>query len=670
MRRRSALPNEDGAILPLFALLIVLLLVFAAFAVDLGSAWAQRRTSQTAADASVMAAALQYLRPSPATETGTFDLVNDYANANLNGPDLTIDDWTACQDIDRPTDYEPLGTSLAWDYPGNTSTVDIVDCISIKQVDDEPAVLRVRLPITEVPTAFARVIGIENIAVSAFAEAEIRYIESSKIIPFALPADAGTEECLNTPPSGQLPDVMPGCGSDSGNFGFLDLNWYGSPDPHDNLSESCGQTPYPNFDARTPMNVALGIDHILTAWPDTDGVQTSPLWPYNGYDGPPIDTVVPQNQDSIVDSCTNAATDVPPQAAGTKTGNQQLIHDGMLGGPFGLNGDPGRLRQPSPVFPGGTIFKSNDALRLSMSNTGTWNVEVDNIGLWEYLDSGANTGECLSTKFNGLEGRELTDQMHLCLEGANPPTFIPELVDSPRFSLVPVLNYTSQTGDQNWAVITMKPIYIQTTWYTCTSNDSLSPWCMFEPSGFDTYTPPNPPLSVTLTDPTDLSVVGTLGTTGSSDVPLSANANTTGGGSVAQVEFFVDGKSVFVDTSSPYSFVWDSSKDKDGPVTISAVATKTPGGDTATDTITVALANTTAQSAPAAPASFGKSIYFNPGEGETPPCMPNKANDDCIEPTTIEVDGMTALVIETDWLHPSSQNAIGGNAPFEVYLRR
>ena len=121
---------------------------------------------------------------------------------------------------------------------------------------------------------------------------------------------------------------------------------------------------------------------------------------------------------------------------------------------------------------------------------------------------------------------------------------------------------------------------------------------------------------------------------------------------------------------SPYSVVWDSSKDKDGPVTISAVATKTPGGDTATDTITVALANDATQPAPDPPVSLGKSIFFNPGEGETPPCMPNKANDDCIEPTTIEADGMTALVIEADWLHPSTQNAIGGNTPYEVYLRR
>ena len=43
--------DESGAILPIFALMLIMLLLFAALAVDLGAAWAQRRTSQTAADA-------------------------------------------------------------------------------------------------------------------------------------------------------------------------------------------------------------------------------------------------------------------------------------------------------------------------------------------------------------------------------------------------------------------------------------------------------------------------------------------------------------------------------------------------------------------------------------------------------------------------------------------
>ena len=50
---RGRLLDEAGAVLPLVALSMVVLFVFAAFAVDLGHAWAQERLNQTAADGGV-----------------------------------------------------------------------------------------------------------------------------------------------------------------------------------------------------------------------------------------------------------------------------------------------------------------------------------------------------------------------------------------------------------------------------------------------------------------------------------------------------------------------------------------------------------------------------------------------------------------------------------------
>ncbi len=108
--------RETGAILPLTALLIVILLVFAAFAVDLGAAWAERREAQTAADAGVMGAALQYLVSTP-DEDGIYDLVNTYVNLNNTGTAFTFEDWEDCVDPDRPSDYAPLGDSGTWDSP-------------------------------------------------------------------------------------------------------------------------------------------------------------------------------------------------------------------------------------------------------------------------------------------------------------------------------------------------------------------------------------------------------------------------------------------------------------------------------------------------------------------------------------------------------------------------
>ena len=146
--------REAGAILPLTALLIVVLLLFAAFAVDLGSAWAERREAQTAADAGVMGAALQYL-VSPPDEDTIFDLVNTYVNLNNTGTAFTFEDWDNCVDPDRPVGYAPLGDSGTWDSPLNGLSVDQIDCISVKQAGIEPAVLRVRLPFESMPTAFA-----------------------------------------------------------------------------------------------------------------------------------------------------------------------------------------------------------------------------------------------------------------------------------------------------------------------------------------------------------------------------------------------------------------------------------------------------------------------------------------------------------------------------------
>ena len=48
---RAPTHRENGAVLPIVALLIVILLVFAAFTVDFGAAWAKRRQLQSAADA-------------------------------------------------------------------------------------------------------------------------------------------------------------------------------------------------------------------------------------------------------------------------------------------------------------------------------------------------------------------------------------------------------------------------------------------------------------------------------------------------------------------------------------------------------------------------------------------------------------------------------------------
>lgn len=89
------------------------------------------------------------------------------------------------------------------------------------------------------------------------------------------------------------------------------------------------------------------------------------------------------------------------------------------------------------------------------------------------------------------------------------------------------------------------------------------------------------PPSVHITDPQE-------GETVSGTVTVTAGASDDVG--VTQVEFFVHGVSIDVDTTDPYEASWDSTEVGDGEHTISATATDT-SDQTASDTITVIVDN-------------------------------------------------------------------------------
>jgi hypothetical protein len=78
------------------------------------------------------------------------------------------------------------------------------------------------------------------------------------------------------------------------------------------------------------------------------------------------------------------------------------------------------------------------------------------------------------------------------------------------------------------------------------------------------------------------------GTTVSGRVDITADASDDNG--VTQVEFFVDGATIGVDETAPYSVQWDSAAVSDGGHTISATATDTTG-QPASDSVTVTIDN-------------------------------------------------------------------------------
>ncbi len=453
---------EDGAILPLAAIVIILLMGFAALGVDASAAYADKRQAQSAADAGVIAGALLYLDPSSATPAAIAQQVKDFVALNAPGVAPTDADWTGCTDSTKPLEYNPLE-----DPPGTP----ISDCISLKQVSNAPALLRVRMPNWDMPTSFAGLIGFDTVAVSATATAELRYSTNQKILPFSVPANANVEECMGTSPAGLLPDDTAPCsGGSQGNFGLIESPWFGAADPQftdaeTNCSNSASQL---TADTRARHHLAYGLDHLITEWPS-----------------PPVPPAVGSQSaggDTGADTCQSADDGVVPFIIATDTGSTNngpgriVLQDGMMGDdPSVTSGSlPGRLRQPSS--PG-----SSDT-RMNFVTTG-WTRSLDNVGLWEYLvDPSVGTDECHSNQFFGKDGRERTDQLIDCLTPGNAtPIFDLDILQSPRFAVVPVLNHNSGevAGKKWWAVLGLKPIYLQSSWFDCTNGTDNE--CLFLP---------------------------------------------------------------------------------------------------------------------------------------------------------------------------------------------
>lgn len=497
MQGRPALfdRRESGAILPLVALVIFVLFGFAAFGVDAGAAFAQRRQAQSTADAAALAAGLEFLTSSSPTNQDLYDIVRQYTNVNLGSKAPNDSAWAACSDPDKPIEYAPIMDTAV------TPAVPYSDCISIKQVDGEPALLRVRLPDYAMPTAFASLIGFDTIAISATATAELRYAAQTKVLPFSIPADAGAEECLATPPSGLLPnDAVPCGGPSQGNFGMIDSPFFGAGDPHFTEAVSCPSSPGFNS-GRAEHTIAIGIDHVIRTWPTSnDPLNPNPLPPIGQSSGPPPPTGS--------DNCASALAGEIPYILLTETGNTvtsgnpSIMEDGFIGAsPSPWNPAlPGRLRQASTlpprldtsVTPAAPISPISVApLRLSFGS-----YDVDNVGLWEYLiDRPQNVGEfCSPLDFAGLLGRDLTLAMlnpdaavNSCLE-MNPSDrqiFDERILESPRFAVVPTLNYLSgsQYGSKWWAIRELRPVYLHSTWYDCTNGGD--PECLFLPDDFE-----------------------------------------------------------------------------------------------------------------------------------------------------------------------------------------
>lgn len=371
--------RQDGAALVIFATTMVVLLGFAALAIDTANAFVERRDSQIAADISALGAALTLIdNPGTPTQIATqlVDEVMHIAELNL-GTGL---DWQGCSDPDRPDKYTVSAKSVFILGLDDQYT----DCIS--WTPDWNSV-RVRIPYRQIDTFFATLIGFDSVPVGAFAEVGSVRTGYGGVLPLGV-LSTGSEGiiCVKTGPA-----FPPECDPTvSGNFQFLDFLLFG------NLSIGTTEKCFGQTVETLKENIAHGVDHDLAVAPNN-----------------PVSEGELDNEVIVVkehEQCPGS--DVKVQAVRSETGEKQKV---ILGGLIeGVNGFPGRLTLGTPA----REFNFNGTM-------------IDDIGLWEYLSDDGKLA-CPSADDEA--------KIAACIKD-NPDTllFDDRIEFSPRLAKVPVL---------------------------------------------------------------------------------------------------------------------------------------------------------------------------------------------------------------------------------------
>jgi Flp pilus assembly protein TadG len=294
---RSFHRDERGTTLIVFAFTLLVLLGFAAIAVDAAGAFALRRQDQSAADTAAIAGAIDAVQKPQATAiadatTEVIRITYETVDPDMTAAEWAVE-WTNCVDADKPAQFTETGTS---------------DCVSFTS---NMRSIRVVTPNIPWKTTFARVLGVDEVETGAFAEVVTAPVNNGGVMPFAMPSGAAGsgEVCLK---SGANPNGVSPCdGPVTGNFGFLDYTKFGDPGP----------TVCVGGNDRLEDNIAIGIDHEL-------GETGAPVPP------PLLDR----------DVCTSGDHGLWPYQVTTETGNVvSALHDGLIDGTS--NGYPGRLTQ-------------------------------------------------------------------------------------------------------------------------------------------------------------------------------------------------------------------------------------------------------------------------------------------------------------------------------------
>lgn len=354
MRTRRA-QRDDGLVIVYTALLLVLLMIFAALAIDLGAVYSERRQDQNAADTGSLAGA-QSLSATSATLASD---VKGVVHTTL-GTTLTSAEWNSCGGM---TDPDPVDIPI----PGS-------NCITTNGARTQ---VQVRVPTREVNSIFGRAAGVNSFSHDAFAIAGIKSAGFGNVLPFGMPASAGGGDgyaCIKSGSGGT--SVEPCGGSSSGNYGYVDFGQYGNTEV--GTTTECGNGGQRD---RAANNMAVGVDHDLSVYGGTP----------NGFT-------------EVIDTVACAANPQPsrPNAMYTLTGNTVVssLSPGIAFGTGFSDGGPGRLARTSPLLTWGS----------TKNVAGT---QLDNNPLWEFLPDSFPAGasvpaSCAKSGFTSVLGGSLS----------------------------------------------------------------------------------------------------------------------------------------------------------------------------------------------------------------------------------------------------------------------
>lgn len=452
---RESSESERGATAILVAASLLLLMGFAAIAVDAGVAYSERRQQASGADVGALAA-LQFAKTTlgtPAVCTGLSGKDLSACRGAVEALDViegtvpgryTPTDWTACDDTTESANR------------GYTQKSTVSKCIWFTPNLQRS---RVVLPGTDVDTSFSAPLGFGSIGVGAFAEAGLEMDIVGGVLPFAIgPSGSGANQACFTAgdTSNDKLDIEPCASGTEGNYGKLNLRLYGNETYGTPTICSGGNA------ERMRTNLTAGSDHPLEPASKSPGIV---------------------NDDTNCNNITNPVDEVE-----TWTGNAQgAISDGLIYGSV----DPtleGRLlckgslstNTSNEDYPLGT-YESSRCATINSHHPEAY----DHSPLWDYVASGAPGtapgGECApgqTTNRQGMEGCIAWWKVNAPAKWLSPgvinpswePLFSSSILESPRFAGIPILDSDPGGGFSAYRITEFIPVYLQTTYLGCNGN--------------------------------------------------------------------------------------------------------------------------------------------------------------------------------------------------------